>query len=55
MKHILKDIRIAVESASEMGLDLPGMRCAHEVYDHVAGLGWDEFGTQVLYRWYTTQ
>ena len=55
VKHILKDIRIAVESASEMGLDLPGMRCAHELYDRVAGLGWDEFGTQVLYRWYTTQ
>ncbi|CAN5911992.1 NAD(P)-dependent oxidoreductase [soil metagenome] len=55
VKHILKDIRIAVESAEEMGLDVPGMRCAHELYDRVAGLGWDEFGTQVLYRWYTTQ
>jgi 3-hydroxyisobutyrate dehydrogenase len=55
VKHILKDIRIAVESAEEMGLDVPGLRCAHELYDRVAGLGWDEFGTQVLYRWYTTR
>ena len=55
VKHILKDIRIAVESAEELGLDVPGLRCAHELYDRVAGLGWEEFGTQVLYRWYTTQ
>ena len=55
VKHILKDIRIAVESAAELGLDVPGLRCAHELYDRVAGLGWEEFGTQVLYRWYTTQ
>ena len=55
VKHILKDIRIAVESAGDMGLDLPGLRCAHELYDRVAGLRWEEFGTQVLYRWYTTQ
>ena len=55
VKHILKDIRIAVESAEELGLDVPGLRCAHELYDRVAGLDWEEFGTQVLYRWYTTQ
>ena len=55
VKHILKDIRIAVESAEEMELDVPGMRCAHELYDRVAALGWEEFGTQVLYRLYTSQ
>ena len=55
VKHILKDIRIAVESARELGLDVPGMRGAHELYDRVAALGWEEFGTQVLYRLYTTQ
>ena len=55
VKHILKDIRIAVESAKEMGLDVPGIRCAQELYDRVAALGWEEFGTQVLYRLYTSQ
>ena len=55
VKHILKDIRIAVESAEEMGLNVPGMRCAQELYDRVAALGWEEFGTQVLYRLYTSQ
>ena len=55
VKHILKDIRIAVQSAEEMGVDVPGMRCAQELYDRVAALGWEEFGTQVLYRLYTSQ
>ena len=54
VKHILKDIRIAVESARELGLEVPGMRGAQELYERVAALGWEEFGTQVLYRLYTT-
>lgn len=55
VKHILKDIRIAVESAEEMGLDIPGMHCAQDLYDRVSALGWDESGTQVLYRLYTSR
>jgi 3-hydroxyisobutyrate dehydrogenase len=54
VKHILKDIRIAVESAKEMKLDLPGLRCAQELYERVAAMGWEENGTQVLYRLYTS-
>lgn len=54
VKHILKDIRIAVESAREMELDVPGLRCAQELYERVAAMGWDESGTQVLYRLYTS-
>jgi 3-hydroxyisobutyrate dehydrogenase len=55
VKHIRKDIGIAVASAIEMGLDLPGLDCARDLYDRVAGMGWDEMGTQVLYRLYVTQ
>ena len=55
VKHILKDIRIAVESAAEMELDLPGLQCARELYERVAALGWEDNGTQVLYRLYTAQ
>src|SRR3954464_8170811 len=36
VKHILKDMRIALESAAEMGLDLPGMRCARDLYARVS-------------------
>jgi 3-hydroxyisobutyrate dehydrogenase len=54
VKHIRKDIGIAVASADEMGLSLPGLDCARRLYDLVAEKGWDEFGTQVLYRLYTS-
>jgi 3-hydroxyisobutyrate dehydrogenase len=54
VKHIRKDIGIAIESAEEMGLELPGLDCARMLYDRVAGNGWEEFGTQVLYRLYTS-
>lgn len=52
VKHIRKDLRIALESAAEMQLDLPGLALAKQLYDRVAGAGWDELGTQVLYRLY---
>jgi 3-hydroxyisobutyrate dehydrogenase len=54
VKHIRKDIGIAVAAADEMGLELPGLDCARRLYDQVASKGWEEFGTQVLYRLYTT-
>jgi 3-hydroxyisobutyrate dehydrogenase len=54
VKHIRKDIGIAVASAKEMGLELPGLDCARILYDRVAAEGWDELGTQVLYRLYTS-
>jgi 3-hydroxyisobutyrate dehydrogenase len=54
VKHLRKDIAIAVASAKELGLDLPGLECARKLYDRVAEKGWDELGTQVIYRLYTT-
>ena len=53
VKHIRKDIGIAIASAEEMKLDLPGLECARILYDRVAAAGWEEFGTQILYRLYT--
>jgi 3-hydroxyisobutyrate dehydrogenase len=54
VKHLRKDIAIAVASAKELGLDLPGLECARKLYDRVSEKGWDELGTQVIYRLYTT-
>jgi 3-hydroxyisobutyrate dehydrogenase len=54
VKHILKDMRIALDSAAELGLELPGLACAKKLYDQVAAKGWDECGTQALYRLYTS-
>ena len=54
VKHILKDMRIALESAAEMKLDLPGLSVARKLYDEVAARGWEDCGTQALYRLYTS-
>lgn len=53
VKHILKDMRIALESAAELKLDLPGLATAKKLYDQVAAKGWEDCGTQALYRLYT--
>ncbi len=55
VKHFLKDMRIALESAAEMKLDLPGLTQAKKLYDEVARRGWEENGTQVLLRLYQAQ
>lgn len=52
VKHFLKDMRIALESAAEMQLDLPGLAQAKKLYDEVAARGWEDCGTQALYRLY---
>lgn len=52
VKHILKDMRIALESAAELKLDLPGLAVAKKLYDQVAARGWEDCGTQALYRLY---
>ena len=52
VKHFLKDMRIALESAAEMKLDLPGLVQAKKLYDEVARRGWEESGTQVLLKLY---
>jgi 3-hydroxyisobutyrate dehydrogenase len=54
VKHILKDMRIALESAAEMKLDVPGLSVAKKLYDEVAARGWEDSGTQALYRLYTS-
>ncbi len=54
VKHILKDMRIALDSAAEMKLDLPGLALAKQLYDRVAAAGWEECGTQALYKLYVS-
>jgi 3-hydroxyisobutyrate dehydrogenase len=54
VKHILKDMRIALESAAEMKLELPGLDVAKKLYDQVEARGWEDCGTQALYRLYAS-
>lgn len=55
VKHFLKDMRIALESAEAMQLDLPGLKQAKKLYDEVAARGWSEDGTQALLKLYQAQ
>jgi len=52
VKHFLKDLRLALECAAEIQLELPGLAQAKKLYDEVSRRGWDESGTQVLFRLY---
>ncbi len=54
VKHIIKDMKIAFNNAAEMKLDLPGLATALKLYEQVAARGWEECGTQALYRLYTS-
>lgn len=52
VKHFLKDMRIALDSAAELKLDLRGLALAKQLYDRVAAKGWEDCGTQVIFRLY---
>ncbi len=51
-KHFLKDLRIALDSAKAMGLDLPLLALAEHLFDRVCDKGFGDKGTQILYRMY---
>lgn len=52
VKHFIKDMRIALEGAEELGLELPGLHLAKERYDQLAAEGGEDFGTQAIYKLY---
>ena len=52
VKHFIKDMRIALYSAQEMGLLTPGLELAKSLYDRLAEQGEENSGTQVLYKLY---
>lgn len=55
VKHFLKDLRLALDTAAELKLDLPGTRQARQLYDEVARRGGADDGTQALFRLYSEQ
>ena len=52
VKHFLKDMRIAIESAERMNLHLPGLVLAKQLYDRLARAGSENDGTQALFTLY---
>ena len=55
IKHFIKDMRIAIESAEEAGLELPGLLKTKELYDILSQKGMDDNGTQAIIKWYLNQ
>lgn len=53
IKHFLKDMRIAIESAEELGLSTPGLSLANSLYQRLAALGEELSGTQAIYKLYS--
>lgn len=50
VKHFIKDMGIALDSAAEMKIDLPGLTLARELYQRIAEAGLGDKGTHALYK-----
>jgi 3-hydroxyisobutyrate dehydrogenase len=50
VKHFIKDMRIALEAAKEMGLMTPGLELSKSLYDELAAQGEENSGTQALIK-----
>ena len=50
IKHFVKDMGIALEESSRMNLSLPGLALANQFYVSAMAVGWENLGTQGLYR-----
>lgn len=55
IKHFIKDMKIALESAEEMKIELPGLRASLKMYEELARKGHENEGTQGLIQWYYEQ
>jgi 3-hydroxyisobutyrate dehydrogenase len=52
IKHFIKDMKIALEEAERLGLQLPGLELAKAMYEELAVKGEENSGTQALYKKY---
>ncbi|MGY3715127.1 NAD(P)-dependent oxidoreductase [Sutcliffiella cohnii] len=50
VKHFIKDMGIALAEAEAMGLKLPGLSLAIDMYEELASKGEENSGTQALYK-----
>ncbi|MBM9513610.1 NAD(P)-dependent oxidoreductase [Desulfogranum marinum] len=55
VKHFIKDMAIAIEAADSMGLDVPGLKLAKSLYVKLAEAGGEDYGTQALYKLYSSK
>ncbi|MDT2820844.1 NAD(P)-dependent oxidoreductase [Enterococcus devriesei] len=50
VKHFIKDLKIALDEAKKMQLDLPATKLATELYERLADKGFENDGTQALIK-----
>lgn len=55
VKHFIKDMTIALESAQEMNVKLPGLSLALDLYKQLADMGEEDSGTQALIKFFEKQ
>jgi len=53
VRHILKDIRLARQAATETGMEFPGLEVAERLYERLAAAGRADQGTQALWALYS--
>ncbi|WP_163971750.1 NAD(P)-dependent oxidoreductase [Oceanobacillus halotolerans] len=54
VKHFIKDMKIALESAQEMGLETPGLALSLKLYQELAAKGEADSGTQALIKLFSS-
>ena len=52
VKHFVKDLRIAVEEATTMGINLPNLHLAEQLFTTLLEQGDGDLGTQAIYKLY---
>ncbi|UFT99777.1 NAD(P)-dependent oxidoreductase [Radiobacillus kanasensis] len=55
IKHFIKDMKIAIESAQELGLTTPGLELSLSLYEKLASEGEENSGTQALIKFFQTK
>jgi 3-hydroxyisobutyrate dehydrogenase len=52
IKHFIKDMKIALDEAEHMGMEVPGLALAKSLYEQLAEMGEENSGTQALYKYW---
>ena len=52
IKHFIKDMKIALDEAKRMDMEVPGLSLALSLYEQLADKGEESSGTQALYKYW---
>ena len=52
IKHFIKDMKIALDEAEHMKMEVPGLTLAKKLYDQLSQMGEENSGTQALYKYW---